>query len=285
MEKVKNLLVALDLSSIDNHLIEYSSFLAEKLAIENVYFVHNIKKYEISDLFEEELQNVNLDQLIGDELNDKIESRFTAKANWEVLISEDSNTESLIHYIANKYQINLVLVGNKTAKDGTGVVTSKLLRLLKCSILTVPKTDEINLDKVWVATDFSSHSRKSFFFVEELRNKLTIKLNSIHIYHIPIQFSPYVVGDAAIAKIETHLKQKAAKFFKKLTVTEPDQSEFLFAKDKSIGQKFLLEIEKRKPNLIVLSDKGGSNISSLLIGSLTEELFNESLSSPLLVVK
>ncbi|MDP5045337.1 MAG: universal stress protein, partial [Leeuwenhoekiella sp.] len=65
MEKVKNILVALDLSSIDKYLIEYSSFLAEKLAVENVYFVHNIKKYEISDLFEEELQKVNLDQLIG----------------------------------------------------------------------------------------------------------------------------------------------------------------------------------------------------------------------------
>ena len=85
METVKNILVALDLSSIDNHLIEYSSFLAEKLEAENVYFVHNIKKYEISELFEEELNKINLDQLIGDELNEKIEQRFTAKVNWEVV--------------------------------------------------------------------------------------------------------------------------------------------------------------------------------------------------------
>ena len=52
-----------------------------------------------------------------------------------------------------------------------------------------------------------------------------------------------------------------------------------------ISEKFLVEIEKRKPNLVVLSDKGGNNISSLLIGSLTEELFDESLTAPLLIVK
>ncbi|MFI8380282.1 universal stress protein [Leeuwenhoekiella sp. NPDC079379] len=285
MEKAKNILVALDLSSLDNHLIAYSSFLADSLNAENVYFVHNIKKYEISDLFEEELQKVNLDQLIGDELNENIEKIFTANVNWEVLISEDSNTESLIHYIANKYSIDLAIVGNKSAKDGTGVVTSKLLRLLKCSILTVPRTAELNLDTVWVGTDFSSHSRKSFFFANDLQERVSSQLSSIHIYQIPMQFSPYIKRAEAIEKIEKHLKQKSIKFFSKLGVATPDTNEFLYANDKSIGQKFLVEIEKRKPNLVILSDKGGSNISSLLIGGLTEELFNESLISALLIVK
>jgi hypothetical protein len=34
-----------------------------------VYFVH-IKKYEISELFEE-LKDINLDEIIGDELNER----------------------------------------------------------------------------------------------------------------------------------------------------------------------------------------------------------------------
>jgi hypothetical protein len=36
-----------------------------------VYFVHNIKKYEISELFEEQLKDINLDEIIGDELNER----------------------------------------------------------------------------------------------------------------------------------------------------------------------------------------------------------------------
>ena len=58
-----------------------------------------------------------------------------------------------------------------------------------------------------------------------------------------------------------------------------------YTKDKSIGQKFIVEIEKQQPDLVVVSDKGNNNISSLLIGSLTEELFNEYTKTALLVVK
>lgn len=285
MESIKNIMVALDLSSMDNHLIEYSSFLADKLNVEQVYFIHNIKKYEISELFDEELKKLNLDQIIGDELNEKVESRYTASAPWEVLISEDSNTESLIHYTANKYQIDLVLLGNKSPKKGTGVVPSKLLRLLKCSILSIPKTAPKQLEKIWVGTDFSAHSRKSFALAEMLKNKLQVQLNAVHVYHVPIQFSPYVTREDAAQKIEKHLQQKAIKFVKKLNTNNPDELHLIYAKESSVIEKFTLEIEKQKPDLIILSDKGGNNISSLLIGSLTEELFEEHLSRPLLVVK
>ncbi|PHQ29097.1 universal stress protein [Leeuwenhoekiella nanhaiensis] len=285
MESIKNIMVALDLSSMDNHLIEYSSFLADKLNVEQVYFIHNIKKYEISELFDEELKKLNLDQIIGDELNEKVESRYTASAPWEVLISEDSNTESLIHYTANKYQIDLVLLGNKSPKKGTGVVPSKLLRLLKCSILSIPKTAQKQLEKIWVGTDFSAHSRKSFALAEMLKNKLQVQLNAVHVYHVPIQFSPYVTREDAAQKIEKHLQQKAIKFVKKLNTNNPDELHLIYAKESSVIEKFTLEIEKQKPDLIILSDKGSNNISSLLIGSLTEELFEEHLSRPLLVVK
>ncbi|PHR94604.1 MAG: universal stress protein [Leeuwenhoekiella sp.] len=285
MESIKNIMVALDLSSMDNHLIEYSSFLADKLNVEQVYFIHNIKKYEISELFDEELKKLNLDQIIGDELNEKVESRYTASAPWEVLISEDSNTESLIHYTANKYQIDLVLLGNKSPKKGTGVVPSKLLRLLKCSILSIPKTAPKQLEKIWVGTDFSAHSRKSFALAEMLKNKLQVQLNAVHVYHVPIQFSPYVTREDAAQKIEKHLQQKAIKFVKKLNSNNPDELHLIYAKESSVIEKFTLEIEKQKPDLLILSDKGGNNISSLLIGSLTEELFEEHLSRPLLVVK
>ncbi len=285
MEFIKNILVALDLSSLDNYLIEYSSFLAEQLNVEQVYFIHNIKKYEISELFEEEFKEINLDQIIGDELNEKIENRFSAPARWEVLISEDSNTESLIHYTANKYQIDLVLVGNKSAKKGTGVVPSKLLRLLKCSILSVPKTAPKQLDRIWVGTDFSTHSRKSFSFAALLKSKFNIQLNAVHVYHVPMQFSPYITREDAAEKIEKHLRQKSIRFIKKLNGNEPKELQLIYAKEKSVIEKFTLEIEKQKPDLVILSDKGSNNISSLLIGSLTEELFEEHLSRPLLVVK
>ncbi|WP_249356491.1 hypothetical protein [Maribacter sp. ACAM166] len=56
--------MALDLSAIDSTLIEYASFIAKTLKVKKVYFIHNIKKYEILELFEEQLKNLNLDEII-----------------------------------------------------------------------------------------------------------------------------------------------------------------------------------------------------------------------------
>ena len=285
MERVKNMLVALDLSSHDNHLINYSSYLAEKLEVENVYFIHNIKKYEFSELFEQQVDHVNLDEILGDELNEKIENQFKANTNWEVLISEDSNTESLINYIANKYQINLTLVGNKHPSKGTGVVTSKLLRLLKSSILSIPENATFPIKKIWVGTDFSNPSRKSFVFIDELRQKAQAHLSAVHFYRIPLRFSPQDTREEVVEKVKKHIQQKSTKFLSKIPVDAPDETAIMYTKDKSISQRFIVEIEKQQPDLVVVSDKGGNNISSLLIGSLTEELFNEHTQTALLIVK
>jgi hypothetical protein len=57
MYNINNILVALDLSDIDDTLINYASFIAETLKVDKVYFVHNIKKYEISELFEEQFDH------------------------------------------------------------------------------------------------------------------------------------------------------------------------------------------------------------------------------------
>ncbi len=160
MKMIKNILVALDLSEIDETLIKYASFIADRLKAENVYFVHNIKKYEISELFAEHLKDVNLDEVIGDELNEKVEKHFSSSANQEVLISEDPYSESLIKYIADKYSIDLAIVGNKKHEKGTGVVSSKLLRLLKCDLLTVPRNAQAKINTIWAGTDFSQIHEK-----------------------------------------------------------------------------------------------------------------------------
>jgi hypothetical protein len=46
----------------------------------------------------------------------------------------------LINYIVNKYEVQLALIGNKNKIKGTGAVSGKLLRLLKCNILSIPKS-------------------------------------------------------------------------------------------------------------------------------------------------
>jgi nucleotide-binding universal stress UspA family protein len=285
MTEIKNILVALDLSDIDNTLIEYASFIAESLQVEKVYFVHNIKKYEISELFEEQLKDLNLDEIIGDELNEKVAEKFTSSVAWEVLISEDPYSESLINYIVDKYAIQLALIGNKNKFRGTGVVSGKLLRLLKCDILSIPKDTAPVISSIWAGTDFSNASKKVFKVAENLQKTTTAKVKAMHIYNVPVQFSPYIPKEHLDSKIENHLKEKYEKFIKKIAFDGALTSEIILGRDIGIAEKLISKAEVSGVDLILVGDKGRNTFSSLLVGSVTEELFNQDMEVPLWIVK
>jgi nucleotide-binding universal stress UspA family protein len=285
MTEIKNIMVALDLSDIDNALIEYASFIAETLKVEKVFFVHNIKKYEISELFEEQLKDVNLDEIIGDELNEKVEQKFISSVEWEVLISEDPYSESLINYIVNKYEIQLALIGNKNKSKGTGVVSGKLLRLLKCNILSIPKNAKPVITNIWAGTDFSSASKKVFEVAEVLQTSTVAKVKGVHVYNVPLQFSPYIPKEHLDLKIENHLKEKYEKFIKKIKYKGELTSEIIPGRDSGIAEKLRAKAIVAKVDLIIVADKGRNTFSSLLVGSVTEELFNQDLEMPLWIVK
>ena len=284
MKNVDKILVALDLTSIDADLIKYASFISETLKPEKVYFVHNIKKYEISELFKDQLKDIDLDKLISEELDEKISANFKAKAETEVLISEDPYTESLINYIAHKYMIDLVIVGNKNKKKGTGVISDKLMRLLKCDILSVPANPELDLSRVWVGTDFSKDSRKTFQLTDILQQQAGAKITAVHIFNVPIQFTPYLDKEEMIPKIEKHTNEKFQKFLSKLG-SKPDETRIIRGREASVSEKLISEARKSKAELLVVADKGGNVFSSLLVGSVTDELFNSEMDLPLWIVK
>ncbi|RSK40662.1 universal stress protein [Mangrovimonas spongiae] len=283
---INNILVALDLSDIDETLIRYASYLSHVLKAKKVYFVHNIKKYEISELFENQLEDLNLEEMIGDELNETVENLFDSKSDWEVLISNDPYSESLISYIVNKYSIQLTIVGNKNRIKGTGVVSGKLLRMLKCHLLTIPKDAKPTINSLCIGTDFSNASRKSFIMARQLKEATSCLVKAVHIYNVPLQFSPYLPKQNLIPTIEKHIEEKSKKFIKRLKDDAKDVAfEIIPGRSSSIDENLHEQCKKEDFDMLMVSDKGGNTFSSLLVGNVTEELFNEDLELPLWVCK
>ena len=285
MKNYKQILVALDLSDMDEVLIRYASFLAERLRAEKVYFVHNIKKYAISELFEEQLKDVNLDELIGDELNEKVEENFKTAIDWEVLISEDPYSESLIKYVVEKYGIQLAVVGNKKHEKGTGLVSGKLLRLLKCDILAVPRVARPQIENIWAGTDFSPESRKVLSVAKTLQENDGTSLKLVHVYSVPVQFSPYVSPESMAPKVEKHVQEKINKYISKLDYSEPIEPLIFLGRESGAAKKIIANIKKSNVDMLIVSDKGGNTFSPFAVGSVTEELFNENYGVPLWIAK
>ena len=284
MKNIDKILVALDLTSTDAELIKYASFLSEKLNPKKIYFVHNIKKYEISDLFQEQLKNLDLEKLISDELDEKVATHFKAETPSEVLISEDPYTESLINYVVHKYEIDLVMVGNKSNNEGTGIVSDKLMRLLKCDIVSVPHYPPQTMNSIWGGTDFSKESVKVFQLASVLANSTAAKITAVNIFNVPVQFTPYLNKEEMMPKIEKHTKEKFSKFLTKNKISDCD-IKIIRGRDSSVAEKLNIEAEKAGADLLIVADKGGNVFSSLLVGSVTDELFDRKLKIPLWVAK
>ncbi|MDT7827530.1 universal stress protein [Pricia sp. S334] len=282
---MKHILVALDLSKMDESLIRYASFMAKTFPLEKVFFVHNIKKYELSELFSEQLKDIDLDKVVGDELNEKVEALFEAEMNWEVLISEDPYTESLINYIVNKFDIDVVLLGNKSSLKSTGTVSGKLLRLLKCDLLAVPKNAETAMKEIWVGTDFSQRSKKALRTAQTLQHIVSAKLTAAHVFNVPIHFSPYLTTDSMASKIERHVTDKCTRFIQNLEHPEGIRQRIIPGREPGIANSLITHAQRAGADLLVVTDKGNNPFSNLLIGSVTEDLFNQISDIPLWIAK
>lgn len=285
MKPIKKILVGLDLSEMDKQLISYTSFITKLFDVEKVYFVHNIKRYEISEMLEKELQDIDLEELITEEINENVEDNFKSDVEWEVLISDDPYTESLISYIVNKYSIDLLMMGNKNNEDGSGLLAFKLLRTTRCQFLWIPKNTNNRMDKVWVGTDFSNTSKKCFAYADFLNSKHNFVFEAVHVYNLPIHFSPYVNNSKIEPKMKDYVDKRFDNFLKKIKFSGEINQKKILGREANIASKLKKEAYKNNVDLLIVADKGANTISNLTLGSITEDLFNRDLKIPLFIVK
>ncbi|SDG73959.1 universal stress protein [Psychroflexus sediminis] len=285
MRPIKKILVGLDLSDIDQQLIRYSSFFADIIDVDKVYFVHNIKRYEISEMLEKELEDIDLEELITEELKDRVDENFNTEVEWEVLISDDPYTESLISYIVNKYSIDLLMMGNKNNEEGSGILAFKLLRTTRCQFLWVPENASMEMKKVWVGTDFSNSSKKCFAYADLLKSNHDFELEAVHVYSLPVHFSPYLNNSEINPKMEEYIDKRFDNFLRKIDFSDKIKKYKILGREANVASRLKKEAYKNDVNLLMVADKGSNTISNLTLGSITEDLFNRELKIPLLIIK
>ena len=164
-------------------------------------------------------------------------------------------------------------------------MSGKLLKLLRCDVLAVPRLAKPQIETIWAGTDFSPESRKTFQVIEALFQKSKTSLKLVHVYSVPLQFSPYVSAEFMAPKVEKHIKEKIEKYIRKMAYPEPMEPLIFHGRESGTAQKIIANIKKSNADLLVVADKGGNTFSPFAIGSVTEELFNTNYGVPLWVVK
>ena len=286
LENELKLMVALDLTAMDSILLGYVSFLCKVWNIEHLYFTHNIKQYKLYDLYDEFLEEgITVEDIVDRGLRKTIDSHYTATVPHTVLITSDDYTESILTHLAEEYKIDIMVTGIKDELQGTGALSQKLVRMLDSHVLLVPEEAMHRMEKVLVPTDFSSASAKCFSVADSLVERSGGKIEAIHVYNIPSFFFPYINTEKAIDKTERHLREKVKQFRKKYKLPEELPFRYTDRENLSVVEAIELRAEKGEFDIIVTSARGGNNITSLFLGSVTNDLLIKNMKIPLLVIR
>lgn len=288
--KLKQILVALDLSKMDDRLIEYASYMDEFLNFDTVYFFHVAKTFEYPEKILEDHPELlaPLDETIKYEIEDVIKDKWKDKSDKIQIKVVEGNPEEEVLKWAKIKSVDLIVLGRKIEIAGSGLVPGKVTRAASCSVLLVPEFAQTKLSKVMLSVDFSRHSR---LVAEQCLNfsrvNKDIEIIFYNVYHVPLGYSKTGKTYEEFAKImEGHAHRDMADFKGKLDIGNCKAS-FVYECDNDHRpmDQILKYAYENDVDLLAVGSKGRTNAASFLLGSLAERLVNENDKIPFLVVK
>ena len=293
MYPLKRILVALDNSDADDALIEYASFATQASNAEMVYFVNIIREAKIPEgilaEFPDLLNNAIKDRVKA--MREKIEHHFDLSLGTEInFVVKEGQPAKQILKLAEKYNIDAILVGRKQNSSSSNVVVQRLARRAKCSLLIVPEIKYTSMRKLIVATDLSDNS---LIALEEAvaiaqQHKESAEIICHHVYSVPTGYHYTGKSYGEFAEIMRRNAQKEYEKFVRKVDTKGIQVRPLFTLDENdnpVDDIHKVAIEE-KADCIVVGGKGKSATTSFfMIGNTTEKLVSSVSEVPLLLVR
>jgi nucleotide-binding universal stress UspA family protein len=284
MIAIDSMMVCLDLSEIDETLVAYTRSICERLPVKKVLFVHNIKTFELSDDFREHFGDINISNEIEGNIADIVVEHFGTATDYEILVSEEPNTEVILADLVKRYKVNLTLLGKRMSDKSTGALGTKLLRILPCSVLVLPETASFSIARVLIPIDFSDTSVHALHLSKSLSDQLGLNPEIMHVYKLPTQYFPLISEEKAIRKAEEIVKNKFTDLQKRHKEIAGIPYTLVRAAGKSVAERIELQLQKGNYDLLVVGLKGHNPIPSLSLGSVPTELYNMELNIPMWLV-
>ncbi|MEQ8478977.1 universal stress protein [Fulvivirga sp.] len=290
MFPIKRVLVALDLTEMDNQLIAYTSYLTEILSIDALYFYHVAPSLEIPNEILKEFPALlapadeSLEKIIQDKLDQYLKCPESTQVKIEV---REGNAEDKILRWSDIKEIDLIITGRKGTLKGSGLLPGRLAKLAHCSILMVPENATIKISKIMVPVDFSKSSRFAINEAQLFSEKTGAKIALQNTYTVPSGYHTIGKTFEEFSEImRGHAKNNALLFVKE---TELDEAEteliITLDNDDQPADKINEDAKKFGCDLIIMTSKGRTGLASVLLGSVADKVLSIKGNIPVLIIK
>ncbi len=281
-------MVGLDLTEMDDQIIEYLKLLIESLPLQRIIFVHVAKELELPEEIIKKYPDLlaPLDENIEDGIRKKVEPIFEGiDLVFDIIVREGSPLETFLRLSKIK-NVDLVVLGRKKRVNGSGLLSDHIVRKSPASILFVTEKFNPSITNVLVPMDFSKHSAIAFNLALELKKQSGANVHFAHIYSVPIGFYKTGKSYEEFAEIiKYHAENDLKQFLHEHKVEESFPCEYILADDQPKAELINNHAHESDIDLILIGSRGRTATSALLIGSIVEKVLLLDSDIPILVVK
>jgi nucleotide-binding universal stress UspA family protein len=289
MKYFSKAMIGLDLTEMDDILIEKTIVFLKFLGIEKCYFVHVAKDLaipqEILDKHPELL--APSDESIEERIAHKLKHfDFPSTIEIEIFAQEGEDQMEIFLRWALIKDVDLIIMGRKETLEGNGSLAKGIAKKAPCSILMLQEKRPPGLPKkIMVPTDFSDHTEMIYQFSERICKDLHAELVPVHIYQVPHGYSKTGKTFEEFSEI---MKENASKDFKKFLHKNNHRDldcHFILNENGDEGKLLLEEANKINADMILLGSRGRTKSAAILLGSVAEKLVMVNNVLPMLIFK
>lgn len=287
MKYFSKAMIGLDLTEMDDILIQKTIVFLKFLGVKKCYFVHVAKNLaipqEILDNHPELLtpSDESIEATIGDKLK-----QHNFPEDIEIFAEEGENQLEIFLRWARIKDVDLIIMGRKETLDGSGSLAKGIAKKAPCSILMLQEKRSPGLPKkIMVPTDFSDHTEMIYQFSERICQDLEAELVPVHLYQVPHGYSKTGKSFEEFSEI---MKQNANKDFKKFLQKNNHRDlecHFVLNENGDEGKLLLDEAFNIGADMILLGSRGRTKSAAILLGSVAEKLVMANNVLPMLIFK
>ncbi len=291
MFKFDNILICLDLTEMDESLINYANFVTETFKPKKITFIHVMDIYEIPEELSEamDVSNKQLDKIIYEEIEEKVESTFKykEKVNTEVVLESGITTEKIVQY-ATKNKTDLAIMGKKIGYMGKGSVARKVIGLFPSSVLLISETSTHSIEKIMVRTNFANPSFIAYKMAEEIKKYTKASTEFHHVYKLPYNYFPHqdIKAEKKLEKkLEPYINKKYNAFLKKFELDSNIPINFSIDLKGDEAQVMYNYAIKHRFDMVITGTRLKSKLANVIMDSTSEKLAGVEKNIPILIVK
>ena len=291
LSKFQRMMVAMDLTEMDVHIIRFASMVAKHFEIEAVYFFHAAdSSLELPEEINQKYGNViaPVDETLEKEMGAVVHENFQTPEGCSIELEAlpGNVTDEVLKYSQMKV-VDLLLLGRKDRLTGTGLNSRKVAKGCACSVMFVPENPPLELRKILISVDYSEHSKMAFEIGADIQKKTGAKLLSSNVYRVPVGYHKSGKTYEEFAEIMLqNTRDECDRFFKKIELEGVDyEHTYALDDDPHPADKIYKTGAEVGADMIILGSKGRSSGAAFLIGSVAEKLVMEDDDIPIFLIK